>query len=159
VHRFVGSKTGRDLAELGVIKDSHYPLAHRGHGGFHLDLLEVDVSQPLIRRQTFGAKEADAAVNLTQQLGAEPSGQRHGGRAQLSSGQDRVDAWQVQQLERGVLVAEWGEKLPPALRADALTLRFEMRSETARTITARAAGARGLALLNRWRALAPPGSA
>jgi tRNA threonylcarbamoyladenosine biosynthesis protein TsaE len=61
-----------------------------------------------------------------------------------------------EQLERGVLVAEWGEKLPAALRAEALTLRFEIVSESARAITARAAGARGLALLARWRALAPP---
>ena len=60
-----------------------------------------------------------------------------------------------EQVERGVLVAEWGEKLPPALRAEALTLRFEILSEAARAITARAAGARGLALLARWRTLAP----
>ena len=32
-------------------------------------------------------------------------------------------------------------------------LRFEIRSETARAITARAAGPRGEALLARWRAL------
>jgi len=61
-----------------------------------------------------------------------------------------------EQLERGVLVAEWGEKLPPRLRAEALTLRFEMQSETGRAITARAAGARGLVLLQRWRGLAMP---
>ena len=63
-----------------------------------------------------------------------------------------------EQIERGVLVVEWGEKLPAALRSDALTLRFEIRSESTRMITARAAGARGLALLSRWRALAPPRS-
>ena len=62
-----------------------------------------------------------------------------------------------EQLERGALGAEWGEKLPASLRAEALTLRFEMLSESARAITARAAGARGLALLSRWRALAQPG--
>jgi tRNA threonylcarbamoyladenosine biosynthesis protein TsaE len=61
-----------------------------------------------------------------------------------------------EQIERGVLVAEWGEKLPPALRREALTLRFEILSETGRTITGRAAGPRGLALLERWRALEPP---
>ena len=54
-----------------------------------------------------------------------------------------------EQIERGVLVAEWGEKLPPALRREALTLRFEILSETERAITARAAGARGLSLLDR----------
>jgi tRNA threonylcarbamoyladenosine biosynthesis protein TsaE len=59
-----------------------------------------------------------------------------------------------EQMERGVLVVEWGEKLPPAFRREALTLRFEIVSETDRAITARAAGARGLALLTRWRALA-----
>ena len=58
-----------------------------------------------------------------------------------------------EQIERGVLVAEWGEKLPEAQRRDALMLRFEIRSETARAITARAAGPRGEALLARWRAL------
>lgn len=57
--------------------------------------------------------------------------------------------------EAAVLVAEWGEKLPPAMRRDALTLRFEILSETARGITARAGGARGLALLERWRAIEP----
>lgn len=63
-----------------------------------------------------------------------------------------------EQIERGVLVAEWGEKLPQALRRDALTLRFEILSETERAITARAAGARGLDLLSRWRALETRGA-
>ena len=31
-----------------------------------------------------------------------------------------------EQIERGVLVAEWGDKLPIALRSEALTLRFEI---------------------------------
>jgi len=61
-----------------------------------------------------------------------------------------------EQIERGVLVVEWGEKLPPALRREALTLRFEILSASERAITARAAGPRGLDLLARWRALAPP---
>jgi tRNA threonylcarbamoyladenosine biosynthesis protein TsaE len=60
-----------------------------------------------------------------------------------------------EQLERGVLVAEWGEKLPPEIRRESLTLRFEILSESGRAITARASGARGLALLARWRALEP----
>jgi len=60
-----------------------------------------------------------------------------------------------EQIERGVLVAEWGEKLPPPLTREALTLRFEIVSETERGITARASGPRGLALLSRWRALRP----
>lgn len=58
-----------------------------------------------------------------------------------------------EQLERGVLVAEWGEKLPPDLRRDALTLRFEVLSESERAITASGRGARGLELLARWAAL------
>jgi tRNA threonylcarbamoyladenosine biosynthesis protein TsaE len=58
-------------------------------------------------------------------------------------------------MERGVLVAEWGEKLPPDLRREALTLRFEVLSETERSITAAARGARGLELLARWAALEP----
>ena len=60
-----------------------------------------------------------------------------------------------EQVERGVLVAEWGEKLPVALRRDALTLRFDVLSETARAITAAADGPRGHALLARFSALAP----
>ena len=60
-----------------------------------------------------------------------------------------------EQRERGVLVAEWGEKLPPELRRDALTLRFDVLSETRREITASARGARGLELLARWAALDP----
>jgi tRNA threonylcarbamoyladenosine biosynthesis protein TsaE len=60
-----------------------------------------------------------------------------------------------EQVERGVLVAEWGEKLPPSLRSDALTLRFEILSESARALEGRAAGARGLELLGLWRTLEP----
>jgi len=63
-----------------------------------------------------------------------------------------------EQVERGVVVAEWGEKLPPALRRNALTLRFEILSETGRALEARAAGARGLELLGLWRALEPRGA-
>src|SRR6185436_14312315 len=40
--------------------------------------------------------------------------------------------------------------------AEGLTLRFEIQSENGRAITARAAGARGLALLKRWRGLGMP---
>ena len=58
-----------------------------------------------------------------------------------------------EQLEGSVLVAEWGEKLPRPLRRDALTLRFEIVSATARAIAATAERGRGLELLARWRAL------
>jgi tRNA threonylcarbamoyladenosine biosynthesis protein TsaE len=56
-------------------------------------------------------------------------------------------------LERGVLVAEWGEKLPAARRAEALTLTFAIVSESERTIAADAQGGRGAELLAAWRAL------
>lgn len=58
-------------------------------------------------------------------------------------------------LERGALVVEWGEKLPAALRTDALILEFEIVSATERVIAAHAVGARGRALLGAWRALDP----
>jgi len=59
-------------------------------------------------------------------------------------------------LEHGALVAEWGEKLPFARRADALSLEFAIVSEHERAITAEAAGDRGAALLAAWQAMAPP---
>jgi tRNA threonylcarbamoyladenosine biosynthesis protein TsaE len=59
-----------------------------------------------------------------------------------------------EQAERGVLVVEWGERLPAALRERAFSLEFEVTSETGRRITARAAagahGARAAALLAAW---------
>ena len=58
-----------------------------------------------------------------------------------------------ERLERGVLAAEWGEKLPAYLRAEALALSFEIRSERERVIRATASGARGRELLAGWRAL------
>ena len=61
--------------------------------------------------------------------------------------------------DRAVLVAEWGEKLPAAERAEALALAFRVVSEQERAIAADATGGRGLELLAAWRALAaaPPG--
>jgi tRNA threonylcarbamoyladenosine biosynthesis protein TsaE len=58
-----------------------------------------------------------------------------------------------ERLERGVLAAEWGERLPAHLRAEALTLEFETRSEHERLIRAWASGARGRALLAGWLAV------
>jgi tRNA threonylcarbamoyladenosine biosynthesis protein TsaE len=55
--------------------------------------------------------------------------------------------------ERGVLAVEWGERMPHGLRADALTLTFELVTEQRRAITARAGSGRGLALLEHWRRL------
>ena len=60
-----------------------------------------------------------------------------------------------EQLGRGALVVEWGEKLPVSLLTDALTLEFEIVSEHERAIAAHAAGERGRALLEAWRALEP----
>jgi len=56
--------------------------------------------------------------------------------------------------EAAALVVEWGEKLPAALRSDALTLEFEIVSEHERAVTAHAEGGRGSELLAAWRALA-----
>jgi len=60
-------------------------------------------------------------------------------------------------LERAALVVEWGEKLPAALKAEALVLEFEIVSEHERAIRASAAGARGRELLAAWHAIAPAG--
>jgi tRNA A37 threonylcarbamoyladenosine biosynthesis protein TsaE len=57
-------------------------------------------------------------------------------------------------LEGGALVVEWGEKLPAARRADALTLELAIVGEHERAISASAAGERGAGLLAAWRALA-----
>jgi tRNA threonylcarbamoyladenosine biosynthesis protein TsaE len=53
-------------------------------------------------------------------------------------------------LERGALVVEWGEKLPPSLVEEALEVGMEPLSEHERSIAARAAGPRGLELLAAW---------
>jgi tRNA threonylcarbamoyladenosine biosynthesis protein TsaE len=55
-------------------------------------------------------------------------------------------------LEQGALAVEWGEKLPAALRDEALTLAFEVVSAQERAVTAGACAGRGLALLAAWRA-------
>ncbi len=60
--------------------------------------------------------------------------------------------------DEGALVAEWGEKLPAWLRAEALTLDFEVLSEDRRAITASGAGERGSELLAVWE-LMPSGEA
>ena len=72
-----------------------------------------------------------------------------------------------EQAERGVLVVEWGEKLPAALRERALIVEFEVISEAERRLTARVASGhtghpghpgypgyqvqRATALLDTWR--------
>lgn len=55
--------------------------------------------------------------------------------------------------ERGALVVEWGERLPAVWREDALAIEFRLLGRTTRELTAGARGARGLALLEAWRAL------
>jgi tRNA threonylcarbamoyladenosine biosynthesis protein TsaE len=57
-------------------------------------------------------------------------------------------------LERGLLVVEWGERLPRRLTGDALWLTFEVVSGSERDIAARATGTRGAALLADWHRLA-----
>ena len=66
-----------------------------------------------------------------------------------------------EQAERGVLVVEWGEKLPAALRERALIVEFEVISEAERRLRARVASGRtghpghevqrATALLEAWR--------
>jgi tRNA threonylcarbamoyladenosine biosynthesis protein TsaE len=58
-----------------------------------------------------------------------------------------------ERLEDAALVVEWGEKLPARLRADALTLSFEIAGETGRILHASASGPRGQELLDSWRTL------
>jgi tRNA threonylcarbamoyladenosine biosynthesis protein TsaE len=55
--------------------------------------------------------------------------------------------------ERGVLAVEWGDRLPEGLRADALTLEFELVSENEREIAASASGPRSRVVLEAWRAI------
>jgi tRNA threonylcarbamoyladenosine biosynthesis protein TsaE len=52
-------------------------------------------------------------------------------------------------LERGVVVVEWGDRLPARHLAEALLLRFEGEDET-RVVTATAGAGRGRALLEAW---------
>lgn len=68
-------------------------------------------------------------------------------------GAEALDLGLEEELERGALAVEWGEKLPAHLRGDALALDFTIRSATARGITARGDGARGRALLAAWNAV------
>jgi tRNA threonylcarbamoyladenosine biosynthesis protein TsaE len=56
-------------------------------------------------------------------------------------------------LEQGPLAVEWGERLPPAMLADALAIRFELVSENERALHASGRGPRGLELLEAWRRL------
>jgi tRNA threonylcarbamoyladenosine biosynthesis protein TsaE len=64
-----------------------------------------------------------------------------------------------EQLERGAIVAEWGEKLPAWLRAEALSIEFEIGAGDERRLAARAAGGRGAALLAAFGAAAGRGAA
>lgn len=54
-------------------------------------------------------------------------------------------------LERGAVVVEWGEKLPAALRDEALSVRFEVSGADTRTLLAAAAGERAARALAMWR--------
>jgi tRNA threonylcarbamoyladenosine biosynthesis protein TsaE len=60
-----------------------------------------------------------------------------------------------EELERGALVVEWGDKLPGTLREEALAVRFEVLDESLRAIEARAARGRGAVLLAAWRPRLP----
>ncbi len=66
-----------------------------------------------------------------------------------------VDSLGIEEyLERGALAVEWGERLPAAWQAEALTLTFAILSSDEREIAARAGGGRGAELLRAWEALA-----
>jgi tRNA threonylcarbamoyladenosine biosynthesis protein TsaE len=54
-------------------------------------------------------------------------------------------------LERGAVAVEWGEKLPAALRDEALCVRFEVSGADTRTLLAAAAGERAARSLALWR--------
>lgn len=56
-----------------------------------------------------------------------------------------------EELERGALAVEWGEKLPAGLRDEALEIRFEWRSPEERELSAKARRGRGIELLEAWR--------
>jgi tRNA threonylcarbamoyladenosine biosynthesis protein TsaE len=56
-----------------------------------------------------------------------------------------------EELERGTLVVEWGEKLPGSLRAEALEIVFEVTGPDERVLSASASAGRGLELLEAWR--------
>lgn len=58
-----------------------------------------------------------------------------------------------EQLERGALIVEWGEKLPRTLLDEALRITFEVGKGDTRVLSAEAERGRGLALLEAWRAL------
>lgn len=58
-------------------------------------------------------------------------------------------------LDEGVLVVEWGERLPSRWQDEALHVAIAMTGESTRELTASADRGRGLALLEAWRALVP----
>ena len=58
-------------------------------------------------------------------------------------------------LEESALVVEWGERLPQAYLADALTLSFEHVGPEERRIRATAGDDRSAVLLEAWNALQP----
>jgi tRNA threonylcarbamoyladenosine biosynthesis protein TsaE len=60
-----------------------------------------------------------------------------------------------EELERGAVVVEWGEKLPAPLRAQALAVEFALAGERGRELRVGAAGGRGRLLFEGWRARWP----
>jgi tRNA threonylcarbamoyladenosine biosynthesis protein TsaE len=55
-------------------------------------------------------------------------------------------------VERAALVVEWADRLPPALRAEALVVRLAPAGPSARTLEVSAEGARARALEHGWNA-------
>jgi tRNA threonylcarbamoyladenosine biosynthesis protein TsaE len=68
-----------------------------------------------------------------------------------------VDGLGLEELvSRGAVVVEWAERLPPVWLEDALEIDIDYADGDLRTLTARARGGRGLALLGAWRAMPEP---
>ena len=71
----------------------------------------------------------------------------------------RLDSPQARSLgleemrQRGIVVVEWGDRLPSSDRSDALELAFALEGESERTIVARGYGPRGSELAKCWRSI------
>jgi tRNA threonylcarbamoyladenosine biosynthesis protein TsaE len=71
-------------------------------------------------------------------------------------GETEAESLGLEELrERRVLVVEWGERLPRALRAESLAIEFQATGPETRVLTATALGRRGEALLAAWRVAIP----
>lgn len=58
--------------------------------------------------------------------------------------------------EGGALLVEWADRIPSAIPADCVVVRFEVRSESARALHVEGRGPRGAALADAWVAAVSP---